>query len=163
MSDNTMAQDAIVVERTFNAPASIVWQMWTRSDYFKKWYGPQGITILAAELDVRVGGRHLVGMATLDGSNQFWTVGEFTEIVPNQRLVYTNSLSDEHGNILPAPEGMDDYPMLTVVTVLLEEVDGRTKMTMTHAGLPTGMEGAQERWEESFDQLAATIQIHLNS
>ncbi|MEM7343420.1 MAG: SRPBCC domain-containing protein [Chloroflexota bacterium] len=163
MSDSTMTNDAVVVERVLEAPVDLVWRMWTQPEHFKQWYGPQGFTIPVAEMDVRVGGKRVVCMASPDGSMKMWTIGEYTEIVPNERLVYTESMSDADGNILPPsamgmPEG---FPTTTEVTVLLEAVDGGTKMVMTHAGVPADSGGAGG-WAQAFDKLAEHITQVLN-
>ena len=160
MSDKTISQNAIVIERTFDAPIDVIWQLWTKPEHFVKWYGPKGFSVSVIEMDLRVGGRHLFRMESQTNSNRkMWLVGEYTEIVPNQRLVYTDSMSDEQGNVLPASAlGMpDDQPVTTVVTVLLEAVEGRTKMRMTHAGVGTGSDGASEGWEQAFDKLEHAI------
>ncbi len=158
MSDNTATQNAVVIERIFEAPVELVWNMWAQADHFQKWYGPQGFTVPVAEMDVRVGGKRLICMASPDGSMKMWTTGEYLEIVPNERLVYTDSMSDENGNILPPsamgmPEGM---PTTTEVTVQLEDLGGRTKMVMTHAGVPADSPGASG-WEQAFAKLADQI------
>ncbi|MCI0709987.1 MAG: SRPBCC domain-containing protein [Chloroflexi bacterium] len=161
MSDNTISRDAIVIERTFDAPVDLIWQMWTQPEHFKQWYGPEGFTVPVAEMDVQVGGKRLVCMESSDGSMKFWTTGEYTEIVPNKRLIYTESMADENGNVLsPAA---DEYPATTVITVLLEDVDGHTKMTMTHAGVPANEQGANEGWEQAFARLAAYIKAVRNT
>lgn len=165
MSDSTISKDAVVVERTFDAPIELIWQLWTQPDLFKTWYGPNGFSIPVAEMDVRVGGKHLFCMErqTPNGSMKMWSTGEYTEVVPNQRLVYTDSIADEHGNVVsPSAYGMnDDYPVTTEVTVVLETVDGRTKMTMTHAGVPGSEGGASSGWEQAFDKMAARAEIML--
>jgi len=160
MSNSTVSEDAVVIERSFDAPADLIWQMWTQPDHFKKWYGPQGFTIPVAEMELRVGSRRLICMASPDGSMKMWTTGEFVEIVPNERLVYTESPADENGNVVsPSAMGMPDgYPTTTEVTVLLEELGGRTKMVMTHAGVPAGS-GADGGWNQAFDKLADLIEI----
>ena len=161
MSDNTISKDACVVERIFNAPVDVIWQMWTQPEHFKSWYGPKGFTVPVAEMDVRVGGKHLFCMESPDGSMKMWSTGEYTEIIPNERLVYTDSMADENGNVVsPAamrmPEG---YPETTEVTVLLEDLGGRTKMVMTHAGVPAG---AKDGWEQAFAKMADHIETVLN-
>jgi uncharacterized protein YndB with AHSA1/START domain len=166
MSDSTVTKDAVVVERIFEAPVDLIWQMWVQPEHFKNWYGPQGFTVPVAEMDVRVGGKRLVcmEMQTPDGSMKMWTVGEYMEIMPNQRLVYTESPADENGNVvLPSAVGMPEgYPATTEVTVLLEELDGRTKMTMTHAGVPAST-GAGGGWEQAFAKLADYIETVLST
>ena len=160
MTHNDMTGDAVVIKRTFEAPVALVWQMWTDPEHFKQWYGPQGFSVPVADMDLRIGGRRLVCMASPDGSMKMWTVGEYTDIVPTERLGYTESLADEHGNMLPPsamgrPEG---YPQTTQVTVVLEDLDGQTKMVLTHAGIPADS-GGGGGWEQAFDKLAEHIKM----
>src|SRR5262245_63999794 len=95
--------DAVVIERDFDAPVDLVWKMWTDPEHFKHWYGPDGASIPVAKMDVRVGGHRLVCMEVQmpNGPVQMWFAGEYREVVENQRLVYTESMSDEHGNVAP--------------------------------------------------------------
>ncbi len=97
MTDNDGSRDAVVIERSFDAPVGLIWQMWTDPHHFKAWYGPNGATVPVAKMDVRVGGTRLVcmEMQTPDGAMQMWFTGEYREVVENQRLVYTESMSDE--------------------------------------------------------------------
>ena len=163
MTDSTVSEDAVVIERTFDAPVEIIWQMWTNPEHFKNWYGPQGFTIHVTDMDLRVGGKRLVCMSSPDGSMKMWTIGEYTEITPNQRLVYTESPADENGNVVsPSAMGMPEgYPTTTEVTVQLEDLGGRTKMIMTHAGMPADS-GAGGGWEQAFDKLVDHISTVLN-
>jgi uncharacterized protein YndB with AHSA1/START domain len=159
MSNATISnEDAVTVERTFEAGVDMIWQMWTDPDHFKNWYGPKGFTIPVAEMELRVGGRRLIWIAAPDGSMNMLSVGEDKEIVPNQRLVYTASPSDENGNMVsPSAMGMPEgYPATTEVIVVLEDLGGRTKMTMTHAGVPASS-GAGGGWEQAFDKLAEYV------
>ena len=164
MSKKSAAEDAIVIERIFDAPVDIIWQMWTKPVQFKQWYGPDGFTVPVAEMDVRVGGRRLVcmEMRTPDGAMKIWKTGEFIEIVPNESLVYTESMADENGNVVPpsAAEMPDGYPETTTVTVRLEDLGSRTRMIMTHAGVPAES-GAGGGWNQAFAKMAkhlATLQ-----
>ena len=163
MTNSTVSEDAVVIERSFDATVDLIWQMWTQPEYFKKWYGPNGFTVPVAEMELRVGGKRLICMASPDGSMKMWTTGEYTEVVPNERLVYAESPADENGNVVsPSAMGMPDgYPATTEVTVLLEDLGGRTKMVMTHAGVPAGS-GANAGWEQAFDKLADQIKTALN-
>ena len=164
MSNSTNSKDAVVIERTFNAPQNLIWQMWTEPGHFKKWYGPQGFSVPVADMDMRVGGKRLICMASPDGSMKMWTTGEYTEIVPTGRLVYTESPADENGNVVsPSAMGMPEgYPATTEVTVLLEDLGGRTKMVMTHAGVPAAS-GAGGGWEQAFDKMVDHIETVLNN
>ena len=155
------SQNAVVIERTFAAPATLVWQMWTDPEHFKAWYGPTGATIPTATMDVRVGGSRLVGMQmeTPNGTMQMFFTGEYLEVSPTDRLVYTESMADEDGNVKsPADMGMPaDHPTTTEITVELSEADGRTTMVMTHAGIPADSPGAAG-WNMAFDKLAAHLE-----
>ena len=160
MSDRTISKDAVVIERTFNAPVDLIWQMWTQPEHFKNWYGPQGVTVPVAKMDVRVGGRRLVcmEMQTPDRSMKMWFTGEYREVALNKRLVYTDSIADENGNLVsPSTMGMPEgHPATTEVTVLLEDLGGRTKMVMTHAGIPADSGGAGG-WEQAFAKMTDYI------
>jgi len=152
MTKTSDMSNAVVIERIFDASIELIWQMWIQPEHFKQWYGPQGFSVPVAEMDVRVGGNRLIcmEMQTPDRTMKMWTTGEFTEIIPNQRLVYTESMSDENGNVVSMPGS--EYPMTTEVTVVLEDLGGRTKMVMTHAGIPAGS-GGNAGWEQAFDKL----------
>ena len=73
----------------------------------------------------------------------YWSTGTFREIMPIERLVYTDSFADEHGNAVSgAYYGMgDDFPMEMLVTIMLEDLGARTRMTLRHAGMPAGEMG----------------------
>ena len=93
-------------------------------------------------------------MASPDGNMKMWTTGEHLEISSTERLVYTESMSDEEGNILsPAEMGMPEgYPVKTEITVSLESLGEGTKMVLTHAGLPADSPGASGG-NQAFDKL----------
>jgi uncharacterized protein YndB with AHSA1/START domain len=163
MTDSNRPQDAVVIERSFDAPVDLIWQMWTDPEHFKAWYGPDGATIPAAKLDVRVGGTRLVciEMQSPDGPMRMWFAGEYREVVENERLVYTESMSDENGNV-SAPTDMSmpgGHPMTTEVRVELQDVGGRTRMVMTHTGVPGDSPGAAG-WAMALDKLAGHVEAH---
>ena len=157
MSDDNASHNAVVIERSFEAPPDLIWQMWTDPKHFEAWYGPDGVTISVAVMDVRVGGRRLVSMTmeTPGGPMEMWFSGEHREVVLNRRLVFTESISDEDGNVLsPQAMGMPEgHPATTEVIVELEDVGGKTKMVMTHVGIPADSPGAAG-WEMAFDKLS---------
>jgi len=134
--------------------------MWTDPEHFKAWYGPAGAAIPVAEMDVRVGGNRLVcmEMPTPGGPMRMWFTGEYREVVQNVRLVYTESMSDENGRVMsPSDMGMPEgHPTTTEVRVELEDVGGRTKMVLTHYGVPSDSPGAAG-WTMALDKLALHI------
>jgi uncharacterized protein YndB with AHSA1/START domain len=161
MADGSDPQNAVKIERTFDAPAALVWQMWTDPQHFAIWYGPVGATMPVVKMDVRVGGTRLVSMevSTPNGRMQMWFAGEYIEVVENERLVYTESMSNENGDIIaPSEMGMPPgHPTTTEVRVELEAIDGRTKMVMTHVGIPADSPGGVG-WAMAIDKLAAHIE-----
>ena len=161
MTDINSSQAAVVIERTLDAPVALVWRLWTEPEHVKAWYGPRGASVSVAEMDVRVGGRRLVSMAveTPNGSMQLWFTGEYREVIVDERLVYSESMSDEAGNVI-SPSAMDmpeGHPETTEVIVQLEDLGGRTKMVMTHVGVPADSGGAIG-WSTAFDKMAAYLE-----
>lgn len=150
-----MTENAVVIERTFDATTDLIWKMWTQPEHFQSWYGPKGFSVPVADFDLSVGGKRLVCMASPDGKMKMWTTGKHLEVSPIERLVYTESMSDEKGNVIsPSAMGMPEgHPETTEVTISLEDLGGRTKMVMTHAGIPADSPGASG-WNQAFDKLA---------
>jgi len=148
------------IERTFNAPIDMIWAMWTEPEHFANWYGPMGATIPNAEMDVQVGGRRHIAMEmdTPDGKMQMFFVGTYVEIDPKTRLVYTEAMADADGNaMLPEQMGMPaGTPTETSILVELVDLDDRTKMTMTHRGVPADSPGAQG-WTMAIDKMETRV------
>lgn len=153
----------VQIERTFTAPVEIVWSMWTEAEHFSNWYGPMGATIPKADMDVTVGGSRHIGMEmeTPNGPMQMFFVGEYREITPTSRLVYTESMGDADGNPMTAEQmGMPaGTPMETSVVVELEADGDQTKMVMTHVGVPADSPGGQG-WTMAIDKLEARLAEH---
>jgi uncharacterized protein YndB with AHSA1/START domain len=162
MTETNSPSDAVVIERSFDAPVDEIWRMWTVPEHFQAWYGPTGASIPVAKMDVRVGGTRLICMEvqTPNGPMQMWFAGEYREVVENERLVYTEAISDEDGNpASPSGTGLPaDHP-ITEVRVELEAVDGRTRMVLTHIGIPADSPGATG-WTMALDKLAANVETN---
>lgn len=161
MTDDKTTPDQVRIERTFGAPQPLIWQMWTDPHHFEQWYGPTGATVVVAKMDLVVGGiRHVsMEMQTPNGAMQMWFVGEHRDIEPVQRLVYTESMSDEHGNVVsPSAMGMPtDHPETTQITIELEESGDVTHMVMTHAGISADSPGAMG-WTMAFSKLSTYVE-----
>jgi uncharacterized protein YndB with AHSA1/START domain len=154
----TDAANSVVIERDFTASIDAVWNMWADPAKFAQWYGPMGMTIPVAEMDVTVGGTRKICMEMKmpERKMTMWFTGAYKEIAAPNRLVYTESMCDADGNLIPPssmgmPEGT---PEVTEVIVDLQEVGGKTRMTMTHVGVPAGSPG-EGGWNQAFDKLAA--------
>lgn len=151
----------LVITRIFDAPREMVFRAWTDPAQLARWWGPKGFTTPVCKIDLRVGGEFLYCMRSPEGQD-FWGKGIFSEVVPPERLVYTDSFADAEGNSVPASHyGMEgDWPLETQVSVTFEvEGSGKTKLTLKHSGMPAGpgseMTGAG--WNESLDKLAESL------
>ena len=94
-----------------------------------------------------------------DGKDLYST-GVYREIVPMEKIVCTDAFSDAEGNVVSASEyGMADLPEVLLVTFTFEDVDGKTKMTLRHEGIPAGemYDMCIAGWNQSFDKLAVSI------
>jgi uncharacterized protein YndB with AHSA1/START domain len=126
-----------------------------------RWWGPRGFTSPVARIDLRVGGKYLLAMRSPEGKD-FWSTGTYKEIVPMERIVATDSFSDEKGNIVPASYYgmMGEFPLELKVTTTFTEEKGSTKLVLRHEGMPPGehTEMAKAGWNESFDKLAIVLE-----
>lgn len=150
----------VKIERTFDAPIDAVWAMWTDAEMFKSWYGPMGMTVPTAEMDVTVGGTRNVSMemVTPERTMTMYFTGVFKEVTAPTRLVYTEAMCDADGNVIsPEQMGMPPgSPDITEVIVDLKAEGDQTVMTMVHVGVPDGSPGAGG-WGQAFDKLAETL------
>ena len=101
----------LVVTRTFNSPARIVFEAWTKPELLKRWWAPKstGASLLSCEADVRVGGKYRFEFGH-DASKTMAFFGSYIEVTPHSRLVWTNEESDDGA----------------VTTVTFEEKAGKT-------------------------------------
>jgi uncharacterized protein YndB with AHSA1/START domain len=134
----------VVVTRTFDAPAPLVFEAWTKPELFEQWWVPRsmGMTLLSCELDVRTGGEYRLVFGD-DPANPMAFFGRYLDVVPNQRIVWTNEESGADGS---------------VSTVTFEEKNGKTTLVMselypTKEALDAAGTGAQEAMNETFGQL----------
>jgi uncharacterized protein YndB with AHSA1/START domain len=130
----------LVVTRTFDGPARIVFEAWTKPDLFKRWWAPKsmGMSLLSCEMEVRVGGKHRLVFG--QGMEFF---GTYIEVTPYSRLVWTNDEGGEGG---------------PVTTVTFEERGGKTLLVMhelypSKEALDAAGTGAADAMGETFGQL----------
>ncbi|MBL8560417.1 MAG: SRPBCC domain-containing protein [Hyphomonadaceae bacterium] len=113
----TLADDELLIARTFDAPASLVFALWTDPAHFRNWMGPGSYTCTDCDIDLRVGGAYRARIASADDPNN-WFGGVYREIVPHERLVFTFKWDNGPSNALE-----------TLVTITFREHDGKTVMT----------------------------------
>ena len=131
----------LVVTRTFNGPARIVFEAWTKPELFKRWWAPKsmGMSLLSCEMDVRVGGKYRLEF----GDDAMAFFGTYLEVTPPSRLVWTNEEGGEGG---------------PVTTVTFEEKGGKTLLVMhelypSKEALDAAGTGAADAMVETFAQL----------
>ncbi|GAB2538342.1 SRPBCC family protein [Rhodanobacter koreensis] len=134
----------LVVTRTFNAPAHIVFEAWSKPELFKLWWIPKsaGMSLVSCDMDARTGGayRFVFSHPAFDQPMAFF--GTYKEVTPNERIVWTNEESDQGA----------------VTTVTFEENAGKTLVTFhelypTEAALDEALAGSAEGLPEQFAQL----------
>ena len=130
----------LVVTRTVNGPARIVFEAWTKPELFRRWWAPKsmGMSLRSCEMDVRVGGKYRLEFEP-DAMAFF---GTYLEVTPHSRLVWTNEESDD----------------AVVTTVTFEEQDGKTLLAMhelypSKEALDAAGTGAADATVETFAQL----------
>ena len=134
----------VVVTRSFDAPARLVFEAWSNPELFMRWWVPKsmGMTLRSCEMDVRTGGTYRLGFG--DGMEFF---GRYLEVTPPSRIVWTNEEGGENGS---------------VTTVTLTETDGKTLLVVSELhpskeALDADGGGAAEALQETFDQLDALL------
>jgi uncharacterized protein YndB with AHSA1/START domain len=145
----------LVVTRTFNAPARIVFEAWTKPELLKRWWAPKstGVSLLSCEADVRVGGSYRFEFghegSKPEASKPMAFFGRYLEVIPHSRLVWTNDESDDGA----------------VTTVTFEEKGGKTRLVL-HELYPSkealdaaiaGMEGGMPETFAQLDELLGTM------
>jgi uncharacterized protein YndB with AHSA1/START domain len=140
----------LVVTRTFNGPARIVFEAWTKPELLERWWAPKssGVSLLSCEADVRVGGRYRFEFGREDSKPRAF-FGWYIEVTPHSRLVWTNDESDDGA----------------VTTVTFEEKGGKTLLVMRELypskealdGAIAGMEGGMPETFAQLDELLVTL------
>ena len=132
----------LVLTRTFNGPARIVFEAWTKPELFRQWWVPKsmGMSLLSCEMDVRVGGSYRLEFAHGDSRMAFF--GTYKEVTPHSRLAWTNEESDDG----------------SLTTVTFEEKGGKTLLVMhelypSKEALDAAGTGAADAMGETFEQL----------
>jgi uncharacterized protein YndB with AHSA1/START domain len=153
-------EDEIVITRLFDAPRDLTWRAWTEPEFVMQWWGPKNYTSPSCKIDLRVDGNYLFCMRSPEGRD-FWSTGVYREIKKPERIVCTDSFADEKGNVVPATYyGMSqDFPLEMLVTLTFEVQAGRTKLTLRHAGIPSGgiRDLTRAGWNESLDKFAGVL------
>lgn len=138
----------LVVTRSFNAPARIVFEAWSNPDLFQRWwvFKAAGISLLSCDMDVRTGGAYRLVFGHPVSGQPMVFLGTYLEVAPNERIVWTNEESDQGA----------------VTTATFEEDAGKTLVTLherypTQAARDEALAGSAEALPVQFSQLAGLL------
>lgn len=134
----------LVVTRTFDAPPSIVYKAWSQPELFQRWWVPKsapGISLVSCDMDVRTGGKYRLVFGA-GGSDTMAFYGKYLEVVPNERIVWTNDEGEEGA----------------VTTVTFEDQGGRTLVNFhevypSREVLEEALQGSAVALPEQLEQL----------
>ena len=146
----------LVVMRTINGPARLVFEAFTKPELFKRWWVPKscGLSLLSCELDVRVGGTYRL-VFSHNGSEPMAFFGRYIEVTPHSRLVWTNDEGDDGG---------------AVTTVTFEEKAGKALLVLhdlypskegLDAAIASGSTGGMSETLDQLDELVVTLGASL--
>ncbi|TPG43413.1 ATPase [Sphingomonas koreensis] len=134
----------LVVTRTFDAPPNTVYKAWSQPELFRRWWMPKsatGVSLVSCEMDVRTGGKYRLEFAA-GGSDTMAFYGKYLDVVPDERIVWTNDEGEEGA----------------VTTVTFEDQGGKTLVTFhevypSEAALEEALQGSAAGLPEQLDQL----------
>jgi len=158
-ADEPLKERTVTITRVFDASRELVFRAWTDPAHLAAWWGPRGFTNPVCEVDLRIGGKLRIVMRGPDGVEHAM-VGEFREVKPPERLVFTNVALDRLGTVLL--EG------LTTVT-FSDEGEGRTRLTVESRAAARVdyasrmLEGMQTGWTQSIDRLGEHLRARGSS
>ena len=138
-----------------------MWKAWTDAKQLKNWWGPKGFEIVSTKVNLRPGGIFHYHLRSADGQDMW---GKFTyhEIVPQKRLVFVVSFSDEAGAVTRHPLH-ENWPLTIHSTVTFAETNGKTTVTVRwipvdateteRTTFEEGRESMKVGWSGTFDRL----------
>ena len=134
----------LLVTRIFNAPPSTVYKAWSQPELFQRWWVPKsvsGVSLVSCDMDVRTGGKYRLEFGA-DGSDTMAFYGKYLEVVPNERIVWTNDEGEEGA----------------ITTVTFEDQGGRTLLKFheiypSKEALEEALQGSAAALSEQLEQL----------
>jgi uncharacterized glyoxalase superfamily protein PhnB/uncharacterized protein YndB with AHSA1/START domain len=160
------ATEPFVLSRTFDVSRDVLWQCFTDPARMQRWWGPKGVQVIAARMDLRPGGTYHYGMRMPDGG-EMWGRFVYREIAAPERLVFVNSFSDAHGGLTRHPLA-PSWPIEMLSTFSFkDESPGKSTFTVTwtplnptpqeRAAFDAGHDGMKNGWNGTMEQLAAYL------
>lgn len=149
-----LADDELLIMRTFDAPAELVFSMWSDPEHFKEWMGPETFDCPVVEMDFRVGGAYRA-MIRSEAHGENWFGGVYKEIEPYTRLVFTFTWNS----------GGPSDGVETLVTILFREIGSKTEQIFHQTGIGTvaSRDSQMEGWTSVFDKQKAYVSKTLKA
>jgi uncharacterized protein YndB with AHSA1/START domain len=140
----TVSDRELLITRVFDAPRNLVFEAWTRPEHLAKWWGPVDYPADSISADVRVGGRFRHSLRSVEDCSLLWHGGEFRQIVPPEKLVFTFAWDGEEE---------------TVITVTFAEEGKKTRMTFHQAPFSSlsNRDGHIDGWNSAFDRFEVCL------
>jgi uncharacterized protein YndB with AHSA1/START domain len=164
MDSNQLATDGLIIEHTFDAPITSLWQAWCNAELVKQWWGPDGFSCPMAEIDFREGGTSLLSMLACAeyGGQLYYSTWRYVKLVREKEIEYMHNLSDSNGNTIdPMSVGMTaDFPQEQRHVIKFEPLtEGKTKVTVTEYGWSPGkmMEDSRLGMTQCLQKMAKAI------
>jgi uncharacterized protein YndB with AHSA1/START domain len=151
----------VQITRHFRAPLVRVWEACTTVEMIKQWWGPESYTAPEVKIDFHEGGKYNFAMQGPD-QKLSWSGGEIKEIIPMEKLVFTDHFTDKEGNPVPASQyGMSgDWPEDLYVTMEFEKIgEGETSLRLLHEGIPAEQhDDCVQGWNSSLNKLQKLVE-----
>jgi uncharacterized protein YndB with AHSA1/START domain len=163
LSEESSGKDIFVINRTFDAPLNLIFEMFTDPKHFSQWLPPTGFTMNYLKADIKTGGTSFYSMSGADGMKMYGKA-KYQEITKPNRIIYTQCFCDENENITRHPMA-PTWPETMLTTISLEsESENKTRVTIKWevAGNATAAEretftkskgGMNQGWGGSFEKL----------
>ncbi len=139
------AENELLIQKTFNAPAALVFAMWSDPEHFRHWMGPESFSCPVIEMDFRVGGEYRA-MIHSDENGENWFGGTYKEIEPNKKLVFTFTWDNDGPS-----DGVE-----TLITIIFRERNGKTEQSFHQAPFINSerRDSHVEGWTSAFNKQA---------
>lgn len=171
LTKNASGKEVFVINRSFDAPIDVLYDMWTHPKHFSQWLAPTGFNMKFLEADIRPGGKTFYSMTAENDSLTMWGRAEYLKMEKPHTLVYTQQFTDEKGNVSRPPMA-PTWPETMLTTVrFTEEAPNRTRVTVTWEvqGKATkdemdtfikGRPSMTQGWTGSFEKLEGHLPLY---
>ena len=156
------AINPFIISREFDAPVSLVYQVWSDPQHLIHWTGPKGFTVSIKKMDFKPGGFQHYCMTSEEG-HEAYGKAVYREMIKDQKIVYINSFADAEGNIIRHPMA-PTWPLEMTTIIAFEDINGKTKLTITWEPINASPEeiktfneshaSMQGGWGGTFEKLA---------